>query len=179
MKTLQDAWLDAWGFAALAHGAQTVPGSDLPYVVHVGAVAMEILVAHQERPFAWPVLAVQCALLHDTLEDTPTDEATLVARFGAEVAAGVRALTKDPALPKAEAMADSLRRIQAQPVEVWAVKLADRITNLAPPPAHWTAAKIASYAREAQTILDALGDAHEPLARRFAARLAQYPASLA
>jgi (p)ppGpp synthase/HD superfamily hydrolase len=38
----QEKYLAAWLFAAEAHGAQTVPGTALPYVVHVGAVAMEV-----------------------------------------------------------------------------------------------------------------------------------------
>jgi len=100
---LQEAWLPAWQFAARAHLGQKVPGSELPYLVHVGAVAMEILAAHHARPFARPELAIQCALLHDTLEDTPTDEATIAASFGPAVAAGVRALTKDSALAKRDA----------------------------------------------------------------------------
>jgi (p)ppGpp synthase/HD superfamily hydrolase len=173
--TLQDMWLDAWRFAAHAHRAQKVPGADLPYIVHLGAVAMEILVAHQLQPFERPDLAVQCALLHDTLEDTETQETAIVAAFGTEVAAGVRALTKNPALPKPEAMADSLRRIRGERREVWAVKLADRITNLAPPPAHWTTEKIAAYRAEAEQILAALGETHAPLAARLAERIARYP----
>lgn len=175
MIRLQDSWLTAWNFAAHAHSKQTLPGSDLSYVVHLGAVAMEILVAHQEGPFARPALAVQCALLHDTLEDTSTDESELVAAFGVEVADGVRALTKDASLRSADAMADSLRRIRLQPPEIWAVKLADRITNLGPPPSHWTLEKIASYRIEAQAILEALGAAHEPLAKRLASRIDAYP----
>jgi (p)ppGpp synthase/HD superfamily hydrolase len=173
MSDLQQAWLAAWSFAARAHNAQRFPGTDLPYLVHVGAVAMEILVAHQQRPFARPILAVQCALLHDTIEDTSTTEEEIASRFGADVAAGVRALTKDKKL--VDAMGDSLARIKQQPVEIWAVKLADRITNLGPPPGHWTEEKIKSYAVEAKTILDALGDAHGPLAWRFGERLAAYP----
>ncbi len=172
---LQDQWISAWHFAARAHHKQTLPGSDLPYLVHLGAVAMEILVAHQQAEFARPVLAVQCALLHDTLEDTSTDESELVAAFGVEVASGVRALTKESSLPSADAMADSLRRIRQQPMEVWAVKLADRITNLGPPPPHWTVEKVTTYRTEAQRILEALGEAHESLAKRLTARISAYP----
>ncbi len=175
MIALQDAWLAAWGFAARAHSTQKLPGHDLPYVVHLGAVSMEILIAHQQDPFDRPELAVQCALLHDTLEDTTTQQADLAVRFRADIVAGVRALTKDASLAKSDAMADSLRRIRAQPREVWAVKLADRISNLGPPPSHWTAEKIASYQEEARTIVAALGEAHEPLARRLAARINEYP----
>jgi len=177
MIELQEAWLAAWEFAAQAHRTQTVPGRDLPYLVHLGAVSMEILVAHQRAHFARPALAIQCALLHDTLEDTDTNESELVAAFGTEVVAGVRALTKDASLPKTQAMADSLRRIRMLSVEIWAVKMADRISNLAPPPAHWSAAKIAGYRLEAQSILEALGEAHEPLALRLASRIAAYPPS--
>ena len=98
-----------------------------------------------------------------------------MACFGGDVAAGVRALTKSSTLPKSAAMADSLQRIRTQPVEVWAVKMADRITNLARPPAHWTDEKIAVYRDEARSILDALGAAHEPLVTRLAHRIAAYP----
>lgn len=177
MQNLQNAWLDAWHFAARAHRQQKLPGQDLPYIVHVGAVAMEILVAHQQSAFERPVVAVQCALLHDVLEDTATSESELVAAFGPEVAAGVRALTKDASLSKHEAMRDSLHRIQMQPREIWAVKLADRITNLAPPPSHWSPAKIAAYRVEAQLIFDTLKDAHAGLAARISDRIAHYPPS--
>ena len=175
MSELQDAWLAAWDFAACAHKIQKIPGRDLPYIVHLGAVSMEILIAHQRFPFARPVIAVQCALLHDTLEDTETNESELVTAFGMDVAAGVRALTKDPALPKKDAMDDSLRRIRIQSAEIWAVKMADRISNLGPPPAHWTDERIEAYRAEAQSILEALGEAHDPLAIRLGNRIATYP----
>jgi guanosine-3',5'-bis(diphosphate) 3'-pyrophosphohydrolase len=175
MSEIPELWLQAWHFAARAHREQKVPGNGFPYVVHVGAVAMEVLVAHQAVPFADPGLALQCALLHDTIEDTAVTEADVRASFGPAVAAGVRALSKDPALPKAEAMADSLRRIREQPREVWAVKLADRITNLQVPPPHWTAEKIATYRGEAEKILATLGEAHATLAARLARKIAAYP----
>ncbi|GDX80073.1 phosphohydrolase [Deltaproteobacteria bacterium] len=176
MNELQDAWLDAWRFAARAHGAQATPGEPFPYLMHLGAVGMEVLVAHQISPFDDPILAIQCALLHDTLEDTATREEGLVSRFGPRVAAGVRALAKDASLPtKAEKMADSLARIRVQPREVWAVKLADRITNLAPPPYTWSAEKIVTYREESRLILAALGEAHGPLAERLASRIEAYP----
>jgi len=172
---LQDIWSRAWQFAAQAHRTQFVPGTQLPYLVHLGSVSMEILVAHHERSFAQPDLAVQCSLLHDTLEDTEVKLTELESHFGAAVAAGVQALTKDPELKGREAMADSLRRIRNQPVEVWAVKLADRISNLAPPPVHWTSDRVAGYRAESEMILSALRDAHGPLASRLTQRIAAYP----
>jgi guanosine-3',5'-bis(diphosphate) 3'-pyrophosphohydrolase len=46
-------------------------------------------------------------------------------------------LTKKENLPKGEKMVDSLKRIKDLQKEVWAVKLADRITNLQEPPQSW------------------------------------------
>jgi (p)ppGpp synthase/HD superfamily hydrolase len=140
---------------------------------------MEILTAHQELPFQRPVLAVQCALLHDTLEDTETSKSELLAIFGQEVTSGVLALTKNPSVPSGERMADSVHRIRLQPSEVWAVKMADRIANLGPPPQHWSTDKIASYRTEAQFILEALREAHAPLSARLAMRIAEYPPNVA
>ncbi len=127
----------AWRFAAAAHLGQKLPGTDLPYAVHVALVCMEVMAALRAEPGWDEDLAVQCALLHDVVEDTAVSGEEVRATFGASVAAGVLALSKDPALPRSEQMADSLRRIREQPREVWLVKLADRITNLAPPPSYW------------------------------------------
>jgi (p)ppGpp synthase/HD superfamily hydrolase len=171
-----DRYADALRFAADRHRGQTIPGSELPYIVHVAAVAGEVTAALGHDRFVDPDLAVQCALLHDTIEDTGTTADELAARFGAAVAAGVRALTKDPAVAKPDRMADSLRRIGAQPPEVWIVKLADRITNLEPPPRHWSATKRAAYRDEAGEILRALAGASVYLADRLAARITRYQA---
>jgi len=172
-----DRYLAAWRYAAQMHAGQMVPGTELPYVVHVGGVALELLTAlAQGSPVDDPGLAVQCALLHDVLEDTPATYGDVAERFGRAVADGVLALTKDATLPsKAAQMADSLARIRQQPREVWLVKLADRIVNLQPPPHHWNQAKIAVYRAEAKTILDALGQADGWLAARLQRKIEEYP----
>ena len=166
-----DRYVAALQFAAKRHGTQKVPGSDLPYVVHLVSVANEVIAA---GPAADADLAVQCALLHDTIEDAGVTFGEIEAAFGAAVAHGVQALSKDPALPKSEQMADSLRRIRAQPHAVWMVKLGDRITNLQPPPAYWTMAKRTTYRDEAIVIADALSGASEALDRRIRAKIAAY-----
>ncbi|WP_460901575.1 bifunctional (p)ppGpp synthetase/guanosine-3',5'-bis(diphosphate) 3'-pyrophosphohydrolase [Paraburkholderia jirisanensis] len=136
---------------------------------------MELFAAHS----VWPVdnidLAIKCAALHDTQEDQGVSYDTLCARFGEAVARGVGALSKDPALPKAEAMADSLARIRQQPTAIWCVKMADRIVNLAAPPAHWSQDKVSGYRREAALILAELGEAHGVLAERLAEKIKLYP----
>jgi hypothetical protein len=73
--------------------------------------------------------------------------------FGARIAAGVAALTKDASREKPAAMRDSLDRILREPPEITMVKLADRTTNMAPPPHQWTESKIAAYRAEAELIL--------------------------
>jgi (p)ppGpp synthase/HD superfamily hydrolase len=169
-----DAHVDALRFAAARHLGQRMTDSELPYVVHLTAVAAEVMAALARERFAEPDLAVQCALLHDCVEDTPTTLDEVAAHFGGKVAAGVAALTKDARLAKAERMADSLRRIRQQPAEVWIVKLADRITNLAPAPASWSRDKRTAYRDEAGEILRALGEASLHLADRLAARISRY-----
>jgi guanosine-3',5'-bis(diphosphate) 3'-pyrophosphohydrolase len=173
--TIQTAYQRAILFAAQQHQGQLLPGSGLPYVVHLSNVAMEILAAPHPAGFD-VVLAVQLALLHDTLEDTATTYAQLAAEFGPAVAAGVQALTKNDTLPKADKMADSLARIRRQPPEVRAVKLADRITNLQRPPAHWEVAKIGAYRQEAQTILTALAGGNAYLENRLRGKIEDYAA---
>lgn len=171
---LADAWHDAWRFSAESHHGQRFPGTELPYSVHVASVAAETLLALEGAPMSDRLLALRCALLHDVLEDTAVPAEVIGARFGEAVLAGVRALSKDAALPKELRMADSLRRIRAQPPSVWCVKLADRITNLEAPPAYWSDEKVAAYRVEAGEILAALGDASERLSSRLRRRIAAY-----
>ena len=168
----------AWWFAAEAHGDQKVPGTELPYLTHIGNVMLEVMAACENSYVEQPELAVQCAILHDVIEDTPTAVDNVEAMFGPQVTAGVLALTKDKSLPsKHEQMVDSLNRIQKQPHGVWLVKMADRISNLRPPPSHWSVEKAAAYRDEAQLIYDALHEANDYLADRLAEKIATYPIS--
>lgn len=174
MVWTQDAYLRALHFAARAHGEQKTP-TGLPYLVHVTSVAMEVIAGLRAESGHDEDLAITCALLHDVVEDTTVPLPEIEAAFGSRVAAGVAALTKDSKLDKPLAMRDSLDRIVAGSAEIALVKLADRITNLAPPPAHWNAAKVAAYRAEAELILDSLGSASDALAARLAQRIASYP----
>jgi len=177
----QDLYLEAWLFAATAHGAQKVPGSDRPYITHVGCVAMEVMsaIARSGDAVARPDLAVRCALLHDVMEDAGVTHLELIERFGVEVADGVRSLSKDERIPsKTERMRDSLERIRQQPVEVWMVKLADRITNLQPPPPFWSPERINAYCDEASLILERLRGANAVLEARLEEKITAYAAEL-
>lgn len=172
----QDKYLDAWNFASNIHKKQTLPGSDIAYINHLGLVTMEAAAAiASDQDIQAPNLFIQCALLHDSIEDTSTTYADIESAFGLEVASGVMALTKNTALPtKMEQMQDSIERIKVQPMEVWMVKLCDRITNLQPPPKHWDKEKMARYKDEAQYILEQLGEANTLLAQRLKMKIDGY-----
>ena len=168
-----ERYFAALRFAAERHLQQKFPGTELPYLLHVVTVTSEVIAHLPVLQLSEPDLAVTCALLHDTLEDTATTREEVQARFGAAVAAGVDALTKRDVRDK---MADSLRRIRAQPREIWIVKLADRIANMDAPPHYWTAEKRVEYREEALAIADALGSASSVLDARLRGRIAAYPA---
>ncbi|MEH6448140.1 MAG: HD domain-containing protein [Oleispira sp.] len=171
----QDQYSEAWNFASASHNGQTLPGSDIPYINHLGLVAMEATATIANGNINNPNLLVLCALLHDSIEDTSTTFDDIKNTFGADVAEGVLALTKNKELPsKPEQMLDSLRRIKNQPIEIWMVKLCDRITNLQPPPKHWHKEKIAIYQNEARIILNQLGEANPFLAARLTTKIDVY-----
>ena len=71
-------------------------------------------------------------------------------------------------------MNDSLKRIKSIPTEIWAVKLADRITNLQPPPPHWDKDRKISYREEARLILSELKGGNEFLAKRLEKKIEEY-----
>jgi (p)ppGpp synthase/HD superfamily hydrolase len=171
----QDKYLEAWNFVSTIHNGQTIPGSDIPYINHLGLVAMEAIAAIAHEDINNPNLFILCALLHDSIEDTSIEYKDIKDLFGINIANGVLSLTKDKELlSKNEKMLDSITRIKKQPIEVWMVKLCDRITNLQAPPKHWDKDKIAQYQSEARLILDHLGKASPFLAKRLVTKIDYY-----
>lgn len=172
----QEAYMKAWNFAAQKHLGQCVPGTEKPYIVHVGAVAMEVMSALIMNYAGLDCnLAVCCALLHDTIEDTDTSYDELQELFEKDVANGVMGLTKDKSLPdKRTQMTDSLERLKKLPHEVQLVKLADRVVNLQPPPSYWTTEKCSKYREEAKLIHEQLKDSNKILADRLASKIIHY-----
>jgi guanosine-3',5'-bis(diphosphate) 3'-pyrophosphohydrolase len=176
MMITQDYYQKAIVFATLKHleKNQTIPNSNLPYVVHLSNVAMEILLASKYTKDFDLDFAVQMSLLHDTLEDTETTFEELELEFGIQIANGVLALTKNKNLPKEDRMLDCLNRILLLKKEVWAVKLADRITNLQKPPTNWTNDKKSYYLKEANIILEKLNSGNEYLENRLKDKIENY-----
>lgn len=170
----QEGYIKAYDFAARAHRRQKVPGTRLPYISHPTKVCMEVMAALEVETENDGSLAVQCALLHDVIEDTRETYQSIEATFGTNIADGVLALSKNKSLPDSMQMKDSLERIKAQPREVQMVKLADRITNLQPPPSKWNKKKIREYYAEAIEILDELGKASHFLSARLRKKIDTY-----
>ncbi len=173
---IQSIYQETILFAAEKHARinQCIPGTTIPYAVHLSNLCMEIFLADQKTDGFNLKLAIQAALLHDTLEDTDTTEIELEEKFGIAIPLCVKALTKNIELPKDQQMADSLNRIKKMPLEIWAVKLADRITNLQPPPAHWDNGKKISYLEEARIILNELKEGNDFLANRLRTKIEEY-----
>jgi (p)ppGpp synthase/HD superfamily hydrolase len=169
-----ELYLKAHYFAAEAHLKQCLPASEIPYLVHVQNVTTETMRALALSPSLNADLAIACALLHDTIEDTHIIFEQVVTAFGTEIGEGVLALTKDETLEKSLQMPDSLARIKKQPIEVWMVKLADRIDNLRKPPIYWDKTKIKSYWLEAQLIAKELQGGNEHLEKRLAEKIENY-----
>lgn len=179
MNWSPDIYEKAWHFATFAHKEQTYggrkKGTRVPYINHIASVTMEVTWGLQCVPQSDHNLAIQCALLHDTIEDTEVTYKDVVQTFGKRVADGVMALSKDETLgTKDEQMLDSLQRIKEQPQEVWMVKMADRIANLYYPPHHWKKHKIQRYQQEAMMIYEYLHESNELLAQRLEDKIEEY-----
>ncbi|CDH47679.1 HD domain-containing protein [Candidatus Contendibacter odensensis] len=170
----QNQYIKAYQFAALAHRGQFVPGTDIAYIMHLSFVSMEVIAALRTEQGHDEDLAVQCALLHDVIEDTETTYQQISAEFGMTVAEGVLSLSKNKTLNKSLQMADSLQRIKQQPHEIGMVKLADRVTNLQRPPSAWTKEKMARYQAEALEIYNALYEASPSLSLRLHKKIVAY-----
>jgi hypothetical protein len=169
---------DNLAFALKAHGEQKTP-EGLPYAFHIVSVANEIINSLSMHRISYDEanVAIACALLHDVNEDTQQRVTRDTVSMPSEdiIISGVSALTKDTTLPsKQEQMIDSLKRLKSQPKCVQMVKLADRITNLAPAPLFWNKVKRKSYVEEAKLIYKALKDSNPYLAQKLKNKIDNY-----
>jgi GTP diphosphokinase / guanosine-3',5'-bis(diphosphate) 3'-diphosphatase len=119
----------AFMFGAEAHDGQTRASGE-PYIFHPLQVARILA----DMRLDYQVLIA--AILHDVIEDTPTNKEQLTKRFGADVAElvdGVSKLTQVEFGSKAEAQAEYFRKMMlamARDIRVMLIKLADRLHNM-------------------------------------------------
>ncbi|HXH54389.1 MAG TPA: RelA/SpoT family protein [Gammaproteobacteria bacterium] len=119
----------AYLVSAKAHeGQQRYSGE--PYILHPVAVARILADMHMDKK------SIIAAILHDVLEDTAIDKATITEQFGEEVAElvdGVSKLEQINFESRVEAQAENLRKMMlamARDIRVILIKLADRLHNM-------------------------------------------------
>lgn len=118
-------WQRAATFAATRHRHHLRKDGVTPYIAHPFRVAMIV-----RDTFGCSDPAVlAAALLHDTIEDTPTDYDDICERFGPEVADLVAAVTKNMILPEAEREAEYDARLAKADWRARLIKLADVLDN--------------------------------------------------
>jgi len=119
----------AYVYAEDAHSDQRRLSGE-PYITHPLAVAGIL------AEMALDAATLEAALLHDVIEDTPTERAELVELFGEQVAAlvdGVSKLTQIRFESRREAQAENFRKMvlaMVADVRVILIKLADRLHNM-------------------------------------------------
>src|SRR5437016_6167789 len=119
----------AYVYAMRAHGSQTRASGD-PYFSHPLEVAAILTDLKLDDA------TIAAALLHDTIEDTPTTRAEIDQLFGPDIGALVEGLTKLKKLDlvtREAKQAENLRKLLlaiAVDVRVLLIKLADRLHNM-------------------------------------------------
>ncbi len=120
---------EAAEFGASAHKGQKRLSGE-PYIAHPVAAAAILADLRLDAD------TIVAAILHDVIEDTPTPKDQLAARFGADVAELVDAVTKLDQIKfksREEAQAESFRKMllaMVRDLRVILVKLADRTHNM-------------------------------------------------
>lgn len=137
--------LKATQFAAEKHRNQRRKDADkTPYINHPIDVATELTKAGIEDP---DVLAA--ALLHDTVEDTDTSEAELLAAFGTEITMLVMECTDDKGMSKVARKRHQISHSEGISDKGKLVKLADKYSNMKSlfdsPPSKWSKERVLGY----------------------------------
>jgi guanosine-3',5'-bis(diphosphate) 3'-pyrophosphohydrolase len=159
--------LHALAFATEKHRGQVRKDADrTPYIRHPIALASllwEVGIQDAE------VLAA--AILHDTIEDTPTTHDELEKEFNREVADLVAEVTDDKRLPKAVRKQKQIEHAAHLPPRARLIKLADKICNLRDvahsPPADWSIERRRQYFDWAQAVVKNVPEKHPRLAQLF------------
>lgn len=116
----------AFDFACAAHGDQVRKGHPVPFIAHPMAVSSLVL------EYGGDTETAAAALLHDTIEDTPTTAESLREAFGERVAAIVVACTDNlpPCPPEWRARKERfLRDVRQADSAVHLVFAADKLHN--------------------------------------------------
>ncbi|MCB2209586.1 HD domain-containing protein [bacterium] len=174
-----DKILDAAIFAAKKHQGQVRKDQrGSPYVTHPMTVAktlVEIGGIHDTQTLV-------AAILHDTIEDTPTTKDDLHEKFGEAVLKIVMEVTDDKRLPKMERK--RLQVVHAPDLSLPArlIKLGDKLVNcrdiLKSPPKGWDLTRRRQYIQWGADVLAQIRGTNAPLEDAFDAMLVDAEAEL-
>lgn len=158
----------ALNFVARRHRDQRRKGAAAePYINHLTEVALLVAEATRGRDR----LAVLGALLHDTIEDTPTTKEELEGEFGAEVAALVAEVTDDKRLPKQERTRLQIETARHKSRRAKLIKIADKMSNvrsiIESPPVDWDTTRRREYFEWAAHVVTGCRGANVRLEARF------------
>lgn len=146
-----------------------------PYINHPLTVAS--ILANEAG--VTDLATLQTALLHDTVEDTPTSFTELTTVFGNEVAALVAEMTDDKNLPSSQRKALQIEHASELSPKAALVKIADKIANLRDialnQPRGWTRERCRRYFDWAQAVVQGIPCDNQILLDLFTAIIQKKP----
>ena len=171
-STQVDTILAAAIFAAEKHRGQVRKDQrGSPYITHPLIVAQILWETGGIRET--PILTA--AILHDTLEDTPTTQAELQSQFGQAVLQIVLEVTDDKSLPKMERKRRQVLHAPELSRAARLVKLGDKLVNcgdiLKSPPKGWNIERRRHYVQWAADVVHQIRGTNPPLENAFDAAL--------
>jgi guanosine-3',5'-bis(diphosphate) 3'-pyrophosphohydrolase len=160
--------LRAATFAAEKHKTQKRKNTaKTPYINH----PLEVAHLLATEAGVTDVVVLLSAILHDTIEDTPTTREELERLFGPEVAGVVAEVTDDKNLPKVERKRRQIEHAPSLSLRAKLVKLADKICNVRDvaddSPEGWPLERRQEYFDWAKAVVDGLRGASPVLEARF------------
>ncbi len=162
-------FIKAVAFAANKHRNQRRKDPEAsPYINH--PIALADVLANEGGIVNNDILCA--AVLHDTIEDTETTEAELLATFGKKITSIVLEVTDDKSLPKEVRKQKQVEHAPHISHEAKLVKLADKICNLrdilAAPPADWSLERKLAYFEWAWQVVAGFKGINSKLEKVFA-----------
>lgn len=168
VETQLDVILSATRFAIEKHRGQVRKDQrGSPYVTHPLIVAQLLWEVGDVRT----TNTLTAAILHDTLEDTPTTKEELRQGFGEAVLSIILEVTDDKSLPKLERKRRQVRHAPELSLPARLIKFGDKLANcrdiLESPPADWGLERRRNYVQWAADVLYAIRGVNPPLENAF------------
>lgn len=158
-------YADAVLFTMRKHANQT-RRDGTPYIAHPLRVAESL----RSIGGIQDMNVILAGLMHDLIEDTDCEWATIARRFGEPVANLVAILSGDMRLPKVQRRKEVVERIRNASKEAKAVRLADRLDNLSDMQG-FSESRRKEYIRDSWKTLDACAGANPALEKALEATI--------